>query len=427
MARAAMARALLPSGMDVNGTTEITNTGVLGGTTNTTASSFSTTINNRTASSSIRQIYLKSLLTAFIMVFLPLVWISYSITSYSNKVNTVKAGLARSVELEQRRVALKRLEKLRGKMAREFDESGAATTDGGVNTFRIVNGEMLYQDGTQQHAIDGGTKRVLFHDYHNIVSTQQHFSQQQYVQVRHPTMIGYSYHYTEGTKNTKQILHDIPQPNIQFLSSQQTSNANSTESIPSLRSSEATPVQSSWYQPNAYDYLPNGHECEPQYQWQVGTNVNCNTFHELNLLQMRMINKGGSRIAFEMKQHLNTGGGSIEEAKFVYKTIKYSNEVDMHMVEQQRKDALVMERTTKSRFIPELYGYCSVGVMMDFMPEGNMHDYIKGARLSGGSTLPAVDKLRISIHIASSVADLHETGEDESVPAFYHNDSEFSG
>eukprot|EP01082_Thalassiosira_pseudonana_P015671 g13650.t1 g13650 contig9:131206-132011(+) len=51
-----------------------------------------------------------------------------------------------------------------------------------------------------------------------------------------------------------------------------------------------------------------------------------------------------------------------------------------------------------------------------------MHDYIKGARLSGGSTLPAVDKLRISIHIASSVADLHETGEDESVPAFYHND-----
>lgn len=60
---------------------------------------------------------------------------------------------------------------------------------------------------------------------------------------------------------------------------------------------------------------------------------------------------------------------------------------------------------------------------MDFMPEGNMHDYIKGSRLAGGSKLTPVDKLRIAIHIASSVADLH-TIDGTKDPSFFHNDRE---
>lgn len=126
----------------------------------------------------------------------------------------------------------------------------------------------------------------------------------------------------------------------------------------------------------------------------------------------------------------NIGQNSV--SKFVYKTIKYSSEVAVSMVEQQRKDALLMGQRSSSKFIPNLYGYCSVGVMMDFMPEGNMHDYIKGARIatreskSGNSIkesekiLRPVDRLKIAIHIATSVADLH--GDDESMPSFFHND-----
>ena len=58
---------------------------------------------------------------------------------------------------------------------------------------------------------------------------------------------------------------------------------------------------------------------------------------------------------------------------------------------------------------------------MDYMPEGSMHDYIKGARLAGGSSLPPVDRLRIAIHIAGSVADLH-TIDGTPTPSFFHND-----
>ena len=58
---------------------------------------------------------------------------------------------------------------------------------------------------------------------------------------------------------------------------------------------------------------------------------------------------------------------------------------------------------------------------MDYMPDGNMHDYVKGARLAGGSTLSTVDLLKISIHVSSGVADLH-TIDNTPKPSFFHND-----
>lgn len=54
-----------------------------------------------------------------------------------------------------------------------------------------------------------------------------------------------------------------------------------------------------------------------------------------------------------------------------------------------------------------------------------MHDYIKGVRLAGGTTLLPIDQLRISIHIATSVADLH-TIDGTKQPSMFHNDSEYS-
>ena len=77
--------------------------------------------------------------------------------------------------------------------------------------------------------------------------------------------------------------------------------------------------------------------------------------------------------------------------------MKYSKDITPKMLEEQRKDSLVMEKTSSSKFIPDIYGSCGLGVMMDFMPLGNMHDFIKGSRLKGGSGLSPVDRLRLSM------------------------------
>ncbi|KAL7537259.1 hypothetical protein ACHAXR_007695 [Thalassiosira sp. AJA248-18] len=180
-------------------------------------------------------------------------------------------------------------------------------------------------------------------------------------------------------------------------------------------------VQPDWYDPNALDFI-DGYDwkvCEPMYDWQSKSYPNCNKFHELDLRSMRVINTGGSRIALEMRQQLDG-----KENKFVYKTVKYHKEMTMKLVEEQRKDSLIMERTSSSQFIPDIHGYCSLGVMMDFMPEGNMHEYIKGVRLAGKNTLRPVDRLRLSIHIATSVADLH-TIDGTPMPSVFHNDPTF--
>lgn len=189
------------------------------------------------------------------------------------------------------------------------------------------------------------------------------------------------------------------------------------ESIP-----ENAPIPNKdWYEPNA-DWYIDGYDwdvCEPMYDWQMQSFPNCNNFHELDMEKLSYLAKGGSRVAFELKQNLDG-----KEEKFVYKAPKYWKEYSGKLVEEQRKDALILERTTKSKFLPDIHGYCSLGVMMDFMPEGNMHMYIKGARLAGGSTLPPVDRLRLAIHVATSVADLH-TIDDTPMPSFFHNDSEY--
>jgi len=181
-------------------------------------------------------------------------------------------------------------------------------------------------------------------------------------------------------------------------------------------------IDFSWYTPSAHELLWYNDRCEVMYPWQLEGFPNCNDFHELDMAHMKMINSGGSRTAYEMNQNLDGG----MQSKFVYKTVKYKYEVEKSVIDEQRKDALVMERATISNFIPNIHGYCSVGVLMDFMPEGDMNDYLKGARLAkkrgGDESLSPVDRLRVAIHIASSVRDLHEIGDVKEIPAFFHND-----
>jgi len=174
-------------------------------------------------------------------------------------------------------------------------------------------------------------------------------------------------------------------------------------------------IDKSWYSTTNANNFRHGYaeECQPIFDWQIQSFPNCNTFHEeiMTPLNMRLINQGSARIAFEARYQDEEN----RERRYVYKTLRYKKNVTERKVEEQRVDALIMERSVDSPFIPDIHGYCGVGVLQDFMPEGNMHDYIKGSRLSGGSTLSPIDKLRVAIHITSGVAALHNVG-------YFHND-----
>ena len=101
--------------------------------------------------------------------------------------------------------------------------------------------------------------------------------------------------------------------------------------------------------------------------------------------------------------------------KFVYKNLDYNGKhhVDLKRIDQERKDALILERTTSSKFIPSIHGYCSTAVMMDHASQ-DMESYNE-QRLDGDIIVSPLDRLKISIHIAFSLADLHDVD-------FIHND-----
>lgn len=160
-------------------------------------------------------------------------------------------------------------------------------------------------------------------------------------------------------------------------------------------------VQPDWYEPNAYEWV-DGYDmdvCIPMNDWQAKSYPTCNTFHEIDLGKLRVINTGGSRIAFEMKVQ-----DGRNERKYVYKTIKYSKEITMKKIEEQRKDSMVMERTTASKFIPDIWGYCSLGVMMDFMPEGKECDDVDTPKYSCNPFFGTVVYLNVLTHLFPSFA-----------------------
>lgn len=150
--------------------------------------------------------------------------------------------------------------------------------------------------------------------------------------------------------------------------------------------------------------------CRPMHNWQSKSFPNCNMFHETYLSEMTFISSGTLRSVFELSENVD---GNIN--KLVYKNLDYYGKynVDLKRVDQERKDGLILERTTRSHFTPSIYGYCSTAVIMDHAPQ-DMESYNE-QRLEGNITISPLDQLKIGIHIASGVADLHAVG-------FIHND-----
>lgn len=82
-------------------------------------------------------------------------------------------------------------------------------------------------------------------------------------------------------------------------------------------------------------------------------------------------------------------------------------------------DTIAMERLTSSPFVLSIFGNCGVGQIIE-VGRSSLLDLINVARLQGHDRMTAEDKLRVGIHLASGIADLHSI--DGDVPSFAHND-----
>jgi tRNA A-37 threonylcarbamoyl transferase component Bud32 len=70
-------------------------------------------------------------------------------------------------------------------------------------------------------------------------------------------------------------------------------------------------------------------------------------------------------------------------------------------------DAFVMTKLTSSPYVMGIYGYCGLSQVVEYGPNGNIHDLVKVARETEKDKLSSLQKLKICVQIATAVADMH--------------------
>jgi serine/threonine protein kinase len=91
-------------------------------------------------------------------------------------------------------------------------------------------------------------------------------------------------------------------------------------------------------------------------------------------------------------------------------------------MEWARKDAIALERLTKSPYVMDIYGSCGTTQTLEFSAYGNLFDWMKLTRSKERSAPSPLEQLKFGIQLATAVADVHSINEEEVWVSMTHND-----
>lgn len=69
-----------------------------------------------------------------------------------------------------------------------------------------------------------------------------------------------------------------------------------------------------------------------------------------------------------------------------------------------------MEQATSSPYVANVFVACGTSQVLEYSSKGSLHDLVKISRLAEQDPMKPLDKLKVLIHIASALADLHDKG-----------------
>ena len=148
--------------------------------------------------------------------------------------------------------------------------------------------------------------------------------------------------------------------------------------------------------------------CTPKADWQVQSNPNCNSIHEISMPgtnedeALTILGEGWFRTTWRW-------------GKTVLKTLRIERDFLSEYYELHRRDAVAMERLTSSPFVVNIYGYCgqsAVNELADFPFPGIQNLEAFNKRMRGNNSPKASSiKLRMAASIALGLADIHAGGE----------------
>lgn len=147
--------------------------------------------------------------------------------------------------------------------------------------------------------------------------------------------------------------------------------------------------------------LVGGEGCVPMAEWQTATFPTCNTLHEHNMAQRRIIllGRGGVRNVWRF----DTPKGDPD---VVFKTLRYHLDYNALTFESQNKDALAMERLTSSPHVVGIHGFCGQSVINEMISGKSLHKKLKYTHVTSRQ------KLQYARDAAEALADVHSIDKD---------------
>jgi len=164
-------------------------------------------------------------------------------------------------------------------------------------------------------------------------------------------------------------------------------------------------------------------DCIRQYDWQVTSYPTCNSFHEIDLSDL------GKR-PWRSRNTVSAVRGGFRRDTWIVEEYNYNpriqNKLTMEVLNLQtlfidrdydrhRRDSLVMDRMTQSKFVPNIYGYCGMSTLSEYPDGGLLHEMFHHKRVDTNTTL------RVALDVARGVASLHNL-ETEGIAAVAHTD-----
>ena len=142
-------------------------------------------------------------------------------------------------------------------------------------------------------------------------------------------------------------------------------------------------------------------DCVQLHDWQLSSFPTCNNLHDADLLQIstgkvKLINGGFWRNVWTQKEF-------NQKDKVVIKTLRFMHDYTHRNYERHRRDAVAMERLTKSPNVLNIFGYCGNSGLFEYGNHGDVESAIF-PKNGYESRLSKLDLIRIAIQVCMAVS-----------------------
>jgi len=157
---------------------------------------------------------------------------------------------------------------------------------------------------------------------------------------------------------------------------------------------------------SSYDYRDPLYEndCIPMQSWQTTSFPTCSTIHELDFYsksrtgEFAFVTSGGYNDIFSLQDVYRE-----IDPKLAIKILQEGTSYTDRNFDRVRRDGLILERSTKSDYVLDVYGFCGFLVLVPFTEGGNLSRIIyKGGKLS------SLQKLQYAYEVTAGLAAVHD-------------------